>query len=80
MTDPPLSAPSQGDYDLVANEYERAQSLFTGTKVAVFQQGAYMRVCVPMEPMKWCVCVAACTYIHTYIHTYIYTVCAFGEL
>jgi exocyst complex component 2 len=29
---------SSGDYDFVANDYERAKSLFTGTKVTVFQK------------------------------------------
>lgn len=32
---------SQGDYDVVINDYEKAKSLFGNTEVAVFKKGSF---------------------------------------
>lgn len=32
---------SQGDYDVVINDYEKAKSLFGNTEVAVFKKGVF---------------------------------------
>lgn len=54
-----MSCPLQKEYDIVTNDYERAKSLFAGTKVKVFSKGRGHGVGPESEvdDCNWCACV-----------------------